>query len=109
MTDLTALAARLADLKARRAEIDEAIDLTTDAILATAAPGDTLALPDGTVAFTVSQRRTFSAKAAAEVLPDEVVAACSKTAIDGAAVKRLSPALWEACCTLSAPFVTAAR
>ena len=34
--------------------------------------------------------------------------ACTKQVIDGAAVKKLSPALWEQCCTQGEPFLTRA-
>lgn len=103
-----ALIAQLVDLEARRAHLDDTINAIKAQLLANRQPGDTLTL-NGEPLYKVTQRRTFSEKAAADTLPAEVVEAATVTKIDGAAVKRISPALWETCCTLSEPYLSKAR
>lgn len=103
-----ALIARLLDLEERRAHIDEAINGIKAQLLAESNPGDTLRIGD-TPVLVVTQRRTFNEKAARDTLPPTVIEAATVAKIDGQAVKRISPALWESCCTLSEPYLTKAR
>ena len=107
MNSTDALVARLVDLEARRADIDDTIAQLKAAIIAEHGVGDPV-LFHGEPMYKVAQRRTFDAKTAADTLPAEVIEAATVSKIDGAAVKRISPALWETCCTLSEPFLTKA-
>ena len=107
-TDPMALATRLVDLEARKADLELEIKRIKAELLAAAEPGDTIAV-GGINLYRVTQRRNFNADIAADTLPAEVAAAATVTKIDGAAVKRISPALWESCCTLSEPYLTAVR
>lgn len=72
--------------------------------------GGTITTPDGTPLYRVAPgRRTFKPQLAQQLITDQAILdACTRTAIDGAAVKRLSPALWEQCCTQGEPFLTRA-
>lgn len=107
MNHLDALVARLVDLEARRADIDETITQLKAAIIAEHQPGDNIMF-GGEPMYKVTQRRTFDTKTAATTLPAEVIEAATVSKIDGTVVKRISPALWETCCTLSEPFLTKA-
>ena len=108
MNHTEALIAQLVNLEARRADLDELIAQTKAALIANRQPGDTLTY-DGNPVYKVTQRRSFDAKIAEATLPPDVAAAATVAKIDGTALKRLSPALWESCCTLSEPFLTKAR
>ena len=108
MNHTEALIAQLVDLEARRADLDTHIAQVKAQLLDGVAPGDTLTF-NGQPVYKVTQRRTFDAKVAADTLPAEVAAAATVAKIDGAKVKHLSPALWEACCTVSEPYLTKAR
>ena len=108
MNHTEALIAQLVDLEARKAHLETTIAEVKAQLIATATPGDTLTF-GGEPVYKVTQRRTFNEKIAADTLPAEVTAAATVTKIDGAAVKRISPALWETCCTLSEPFLAKAR
>ena len=108
MNHTEALIAQLVDLEARRADLDTHIATVKAQLLADTEPGDTLTYA-GEPVYKVTQRRTFDAKVAADTLPPEVVEAATVPKIDGAKVKHLSPALWEACCTLSEPFLAKVR
>jgi hypothetical protein len=102
------LIAQLVDLEARKADLDDLITQTKAALIADRQPGDTITY-GGAPVYKVSQRRTFDAKIAADTLPPDVAAAATVAKIDGTALKRLSPALWETCCTLSEPYLAKAR
>ena len=107
--DLHAAAARLAALEDRKADIDAEIAALRAALLTAAPEGSTITV-QGQARWRVSPgRRTFSEKLARDVLPTTLLEQATVTKIDGAAVKRISPALWEASCTVGQPFLTAVK
>lgn len=108
--DLHTTAARLAALEDRKADIDAEIAALRSALLSAAPEGSTITV-QGHPRWRVSPgRRVFSEKLARDVLPAGVLDAATVTKVDAAAVKRLlAPALWEACCTVGQPFLTAVK
>lgn len=107
MNDPVALAQQLAEVQARIADLTQQADTIKAAIVAATRPGDVI-MVNGQAAYKVRQRRTFNSELARETLDPGIVAAISITRLDGAALKRLSPALWAACCVTSDPYVAAA-
>lgn len=103
-----ALLTQLLDLEERRAALDDTIAAIKAQLITEAQPGDVLRIGDEPV-VKVTQRRTFSEKTAAATLPPEVIEAATVAKIDGAKVKHISPALWEACTTLSEPYLARVR
>ena len=106
--NVTEAAQALAATQARIAELEETAATLKAVILANTAPGDTIEVGGQPIFRVVPGRRTFKPAKAAKLLSPEVAAAATVAKIDGAALKRLSPALWEQCCDQGAPFVTAA-
>lgn len=99
--ELVTLQERIAELTMRAAELKAAI-------LADTQPGDVVSIA-GTPAWKVTTRRTFREGKARQHLDAGLLAAITVDKIDGAALKRLSPALWEACCDESEPYLAAVR
>lgn len=108
ITDTTAAAAELAQVEAARDALDARAKQLRAQLAEGRAPGDTITAPDGTPLYKVATRRTFKPDLAEATLPGDVIPHVTRTTIDGAAVKRLSPALWEACTVESAPHLVRA-
>lgn len=107
--DLHALAARLAALEDRKADIDAEIAALRSALLATAPEGSTITVA-GQPRWRVNPgRRTFSEAKAIDLLPAAVLEMATVQKIDGAKVRKISEALWETCTTQGAAFLTAVK
>ena len=102
-------AKQLATIQATIEQLASKADELKAIILAAVQPGETVSV-NGHPIYKVSPgRRTFKEAKAREQLPAAILEAATVTKIDAAAVKRLSPALWEACCESGAPFLTAVK
>lgn len=108
-TDVAGIATRLVDLEERRDILNAQIKGLRAQLVDAVEVGGVVAVGDIDVYRVAPGRRTFSAELAAEKLPPEVLSATTVATVNGAAVKRLSPALWEACCTVGEPYLTAVR
>ena len=107
--DLDVTAARLAALEDQQAAIAEQITALR-AVLANAVPaGGTIAVAGRTRWRVSPGKRTFSERLAGEQLPAELLERITVAKVDGAALKRISPALWEECCTVGAPFLASVK
>jgi hypothetical protein len=108
--DVAAAADALADLEEQAAALGQRISALKAVILAATPPGATVTGSAGRPLWrVVPGKRTFKPDKAAEVLPPEIAAACTKPVIDPKEVKHLSTAWWEACCTTAAPYLQAVK
>lgn len=108
MTDIAATAARLAAIEHTIADLTDEARTLRQMLVDAVEVGGTI-YSDGTPLYRVAPgRRTFKPAVADHFLSDTLRQACTKQVIDGAAVKKLSPALWEQCCTQGEPFLTRA-
>jgi hypothetical protein len=108
--DAVLLAERLAHLEAERDRLQRDIDTHKAALLTLLGPGATVGSRDGTPLYrAMPGRRTFRQNLAEAVLPEPVRALCTTPTVDAGKVKRLSPALWEYCCAVGAPYLQAVR
>ena len=107
---ITVLAERLAALEADRDELDLEISTLRGTLAQRMQPGDTARDRGGRPLYSLRPgKRTFKADRASVVLPEAIQVACMKQTLDGVAVKRLSPALWEQCCQTGEPYLAAVR
>jgi len=106
----TALAERLMVLEVEREQLQARIDGLRAELAGQLEPGATAADRYGRPLYTLRPgKRTFVKDLARDRLPDAVWSACLVETIDGGAVKRLSPALWEDCCQVGDPYLQAVR
>lgn len=109
MTDIAATAARLAAIEHTIADLTDEARTLRQMLVDAVEVGGTIQNTDGTPLYRVAPGRlTFKPAVADTILSDTLRQACTKQVIDGAAVKKLSPALWEQCCTQGEPFLTRA-
>ena len=109
MNSITDKAERLAALESAAADIAEQIDALRAELLAASMPGDVITAGGVPRWRMAPGKRTFTESIARATLPPTIVEQATVTKLDGAAVKRISPALWEACCVQGDPFLVTVK
>lgn len=99
------IALRLADIETAMTELADEAERLRAVLAATLQPGDTVAVSGVPRWRMMPGKRTFRAALAEQQLDPQTLAAVSAVKVDGAALKRLSPALWELCAPQGAPFL----
>lgn len=102
-------AERLAALEAQAADLAEQIHALRTEILAAATPGDVIEAGGAPRWRVAPGKRTFTENIARATLPPAIVEQATVAKLDGAAVRRISPALWEACCIQGQPFLVSVK